>query len=880
MKKFEAFLENIGLKNTATGEKKPLGKIVGAILIIGLVIGAMILGNNLLEKSKTKKTTQDVILKLEGTSTMVLYLEQEFVEPGYKATNEYGNDITDKVEVVGKVDNTVAGIYEISYKLNYKNETYVKRRTITVVDKSQAVFMLLGESEKSIKKGETYVEEGYFLILPGESDPDKYVTVTGSVDVNVPGIYRITYKLDSPSLKHELVRTINVVGESTMFPTITLVGGQSITLKIDEEYTENGYSATDSKDGNITSNVTITNEVKAGVPGLYEVKYTVKNSRGYEASVSRIVKVLTEEESSTIIPTYGGIDEYITITPSNKAITKDNITLDIKVINSSVKSIILPDNTITTSSNFKYTVKGNGTYIIIVELNDGALINGSIEITNIDREGPTGTCQAVYQNGKVSFVVNASDYEEEKEVTYDETKDYSLCSGDSAPSYCTENTESNASANDTAVSGIEGYSYYNGEKYSEFVNKSTYEIATNKQSGYKVIIKDKIGNTTQIDCTEQRLSTVTGIKIVGETKAILNDKVTLEVVFMPEYTENRNVTWEIIEGSNLGTIDENGTVTITSEGDQLNVRDNLVVKATSSDGGLTATHKIRVYVNEQTLKELDSSSESDSSSSSSGDSSSSSSSKSKWSGTSSGIANPNGIKLLVDQEVDLNLSEFENEGTLTVKSSNTSIVSVNGYKIKGKKVGTVKVSIISGGKTLKQYDVSVINPKCGKAGQYMTQTYQIGEKNASGNIVYGTSKSIEHGGSIIIGKEQVLKIKLTLTQNCGTTTYLTRTTADGQSDWRTYFTGYSKPYVNRYDKSTFLANRKTYEWIITPKRTTGGRYITLSQTSFQSTTVFSEIKSFAKVNVKVISDNVDIGKKTSITINKAKLTLKEKQMTN
>ena len=49
MKKFDAFLENIGLKNTATGERKPLGKIIGAILAIVLVIGAMILGNNLLK---------------------------------------------------------------------------------------------------------------------------------------------------------------------------------------------------------------------------------------------------------------------------------------------------------------------------------------------------------------------------------------------------------------------------------------------------------------------------------------------------------------------------------------------------------------------------------------------------------------------------------------------------------------------------------------------------------------------------------------------------------------------------------------------------------------------------------------------------------------
>ena len=859
MKKFDAFLENIGLKNTATGERKPLGKIIGAILAIVLVIGAMILGNNLLKNSNTKKPTQDVALELEGTSTMVLYLNQEYVEPGYKATNEYGNDISNKVEVIGKVDTSVAGIYEISYRLSYKNETFAKRRTVTVIDKTKAVFTLLGESEKNIKKGETYVEDGYFLILPGESDPDKYVTITGSVDVNVPGIYRIIYKLDSPSLKHELIRTVNVIGESTLFPTITLVGGQSITLKINEKYKENGYSATDSVDGNITKKVSIKNDVKNGAPGLYEVKYTVKNSRGYETSISRIVKVLSKEESSTIIPTYGGIDEYIKIVPSNKAITKDNITLDITVINSSVKSIILPDNTITTSTNLRYTIKENGTYIIIVELNNGALITGSITINNIDREGPTGTCQAIYQNGKVSFAVNASDHEGTNEIAYDESKDYSACKKDVSfvPGYCYGDNMSSSSITDTASSGIAGYSYYNGEKYSEFVSKNTYEIATKKQFGYKVIIKDKIGNTTQIDCSEQRLSTTTAIKIVGETKAKLGDNVSLQVVFTPEYVENRKVTWEVIEGGSLGTINDAGVVTITSDGNNLKDKNNITIKATSNDGGLTATHTITVYANEKSLNESNSSS-----------SDGSSSEGASWNGgTSAGLAEPSGIKLQVGEEVELNLSEYEKDNMkVTLLSTDYSIVMANGHKIKGLKVGNVKVRVSSGSTIFKEYDVSVVDSKCGASAQYMRQVYRIGEKNKQGNIIFGTAKSVPYDGIIVVGKNQVVKVTLTLPQKCGSIEYLTRTTADGEEGWRNYFEGYSKPYVNRYDKSTFIAKTKTYDWIISPKTTTNGKYITLSQTATQATSVFSEIKSFGKVRVKVVDENVSVGKIGSIIV--------------
>ena len=57
---------------------------------------------------------------------------------------------------------------------------------------------------------------------------------------------------------------------------------------------------------------------------------------------------------------------------------------------------------------------------------------------------------------------------------------------------------------------------------------------------------------------------------------------------------------------------------------------------------------------------------------------------------------------------------------------------------------------------------------------------------------------------------------------------------------------------------------KEFEWIIIPKKLTSGKYIALSQTTFQSTTAFPEIKSFGYVNVKVVEDYVNIGTITEI----------------
>lgn len=53
-----------------------------------------------------------------------------------------------------------------------------------------------------------------------------------------------------------------------------------------------GATATDSIDGNLTSNIVISGDkVSGSIPGTYTIKYTVKNSTGKEASVTRTVTV-------------------------------------------------------------------------------------------------------------------------------------------------------------------------------------------------------------------------------------------------------------------------------------------------------------------------------------------------------------------------------------------------------------------------------------------------------------------------------------------------------------------------------------------------------------------------------------------------------------
>lgn len=82
-------------------------------------------------------------------------------------------------------------------------------------------------------------------------------------------------------------------------PVITLNGSSSITLNVNETYNEQGATATDELDGNITSKITRTGNVNTSVTGTYVITYSVKNSVGQEASVTRTVTV----KSVAVVPT-------------------------------------------------------------------------------------------------------------------------------------------------------------------------------------------------------------------------------------------------------------------------------------------------------------------------------------------------------------------------------------------------------------------------------------------------------------------------------------------------------------------------------------------------------------------------------------------------
>ena len=121
-----------------------------------------------LKTTKTVKRKVTVIDKTPPTITLTggdieIYLNEDYNEPGYNATDNYDKDITSKVKIDNSIDKTKTGEYTITYtvKDTSKNKTSVNRK-VTVK-----------ENIKKTENGLTYIN-GILIVNKKYSLPSNY----------------------------------------------------------------------------------------------------------------------------------------------------------------------------------------------------------------------------------------------------------------------------------------------------------------------------------------------------------------------------------------------------------------------------------------------------------------------------------------------------------------------------------------------------------------------------------------------------------------------------------------------------------------------------------------------------------------------------------
>ncbi|MDO5010133.1 MAG: DUF5011 domain-containing protein, partial [Intestinibacter bartlettii] len=218
-------------------------------------------------------------------------------------TDKEDGNITDKAIVdTSDVNTKEAGQYwvKVSVKDSHGNQA-TKLIGVKVVEKEvkDEAPVITSKDSITITEGDKLAITDLDLVVTDKEDgniTDKAVIDKSGVDTNKAGTYEIKITVKD-SKGNEATKTVKViVKEKDQAPVIT--SKDSITLTEGDKLaiTDLDLVVTDKEDGNITDKAVIDKSgVDTNKAGTYEIKITVKDSKGNEAT--KTVKVIVKEKT-------------------------------------------------------------------------------------------------------------------------------------------------------------------------------------------------------------------------------------------------------------------------------------------------------------------------------------------------------------------------------------------------------------------------------------------------------------------------------------------------------------------------------------------------------------------------------------------------------
>jgi hypothetical protein len=302
----------------ATATDNVDGDITGSIVIGGDTVNTSIAGvyvvtynvsdaagNAAAEVTRTVTVIADTtppVITLIGAATINLELGDSFTDPGATASDNVDGDLTSSIIVGGDTVNTnIVGSYVITYNVSDAagNAATEVTRTVNVSpDTTAPVITLIGNPTINLNVGDTYVEQGATATDNLDGDISANIVITGTVNTSIAGTYFVNYNVSDAAgnAANQVTRTVNVAADTTA-PVITLIGASTINLIVGDIYVEQGATATDNIDGDLTASIVIAGAVDTNTAGTYQVTYNVSDSAGNAAS--EVIRTINVAEPST-----------------------------------------------------------------------------------------------------------------------------------------------------------------------------------------------------------------------------------------------------------------------------------------------------------------------------------------------------------------------------------------------------------------------------------------------------------------------------------------------------------------------------------------------------------------------------------------------------
>ena len=215
--------------------------------------------------------------------------------------NEQGAVWNDNVDGTGlpivsgdTVNINMLGTYIVRYNYTDSSGNVADEvtRTVSVVDTQKPTITLLEDSEVTLEVFSVYSDAGATAYDSYDGDLTSKIISSDSINTNVLGDYVVKYNVSDSSgnIADEVLRTVHVV--DTTKPIITFKGINPANIYIGDFYNDDGATATDNVDGDITDKIQTINNIDTATVGTYTVTYKVSDSSGNEATATRTVNVV------------------------------------------------------------------------------------------------------------------------------------------------------------------------------------------------------------------------------------------------------------------------------------------------------------------------------------------------------------------------------------------------------------------------------------------------------------------------------------------------------------------------------------------------------------------------------------------------------------
>ena len=238
------------------------------------------------------------VLVLTPPAIYNLEVGTEFVEPGYTALDNNGNDITPNVIKVSNVNKNKVGDYTILYSITDAfNFNRTETRIIKVRDTTKPV--ITPKFTGLVYKHQVKNPFVATSIVSATDNYDKTLSLNfvSGVNPNVLGTYFVIYNVTDSSGNVANQLTVQVEVSDYIKPTITLNGSSITEVEVLTNFTIPGVTV---KDNFCATNTLVVVQTPSALRndtlGAFTVKFVVTDCVGNKDSVERLIKVVKKSK--------------------------------------------------------------------------------------------------------------------------------------------------------------------------------------------------------------------------------------------------------------------------------------------------------------------------------------------------------------------------------------------------------------------------------------------------------------------------------------------------------------------------------------------------------------------------------------------------------